>query len=184
MFKRLISVWLLLATIGLAQDKVIPAAPVSAIVRTGAVHAAVVWVENGVRRKERITQAQYAANPRNNPPAGFGGTAQEWAQLWDSRQAYALGGRPTLNTPSGEPELGTIELQADGSVWVYLGDDLDVGAVPSVVLSSAEYVGPFPNITTPGPKCGLSIIAGQIQAGTVNASCSRNSRSPRARVGK
>lgn len=168
-----------------AQTKAIPRTDLVVPVRAGSTHAAIVWIDSGgVLHKEKITQAAYAAIPAAGAPprpSTFTGTAVEWVRTWtgpgtqaDPRKAWAVGGRPTLTTSSGEPELGTVERDpVTGRVLVYTGEDIDAGLAPTLGLAATEYVGVFPVISTVAAKCGLTIIAGQIQPGNLNVACSR-----------
>lgn len=159
----------------------IPRTTLTPTVRTGFTHGVVVWIDNaGVRHKEQITQAQYLAIGNGAPPqpTAFVGTAQDWITLWRTPfRAWALGGRPSLNTITAEPVLGSAELEPLTSrVHIYTGDDLDTGLAPELVLLPGEYTGVFPNISTSTARCGLTVTNGQIQPGNLNVACSNTTR--------
>lgn len=178
--KKLFVLLFLLEPAPAPQTRPIPSVPLTVAVRTGSTHATLVWIDSkGVSHKERITEAAYAAIPNAGAPpmpATFTGTQRQWSDTWTNGLAYAAGGRPTLTTPSGEPVMGTSErVPATGRVTLYTGDDIDVGVAPSVTLESTQYTGTFPAISTVAARCGIVVIAGVIQAGTLNETCARNS---------
>lgn len=174
-----------------AQTRAIPRTDLTVATLTGTAHGVILWVDladptpsrcgapGSMKRKEQLTQAQYLAIGNGVPetPASFVGTRQDWIAVWNSGRACAGGGRPRLTTPSGEPVLGTAERNAvNGTVVVYTGDDIDIGATPRLTFRSNEYTGTFPNISTTAAKCGLTITSGQIQPGNLNEGCARLTR--------
>lgn len=146
--------------------------PVTMPTKTGATHAFIIWRDplGNIIGKAQLSQSDYellsaAGDHPPKIPVEFTGTAKSWTDGWHSGLVTAGGGRPTVNTPSGEFGEGGIEVLPDNTILLYMGD---VDMISPIVIKQNEYMGVPPSITV--MKCGVVVVSGQL-AGTKDQAC-------------